>query len=200
MCIKNFIVKIFAAYLFVFIGLLGNAQTKSNKVIFIQPLGDVNPEYMEEVKSSVESFFGFSCQVKSKVEFTADILAGSKTRYEASKILEKYHSSDYLLILTEKDIACENGDIPEWGIFGYGEITGTTCVVSTFRLKRKVSETVFLDRLKKVALHELGHNLGLDHCSNDSKCMMNDAKGTSKEMDNEKIWFCDKCRKQIGMK
>ena len=180
--------------------LFGNAQNQSKKLIYLQPLGDVNPEYVNFVKSSVESFFGFACALKPGVEFTTDILAASKTRYEASKIIDKYHSSDYLLILTEKDIACQHGDYPEWGIFGYGEMPGTTCVVSTFRLKRKVSELVFRDHLIKVTLHEIGHNLGLDHCNNDPRCLMNDAKGTSKEMDNEKIWLCDKCRKQIGMK
>ena len=73
-------------------------------------------------------------------------------------------------------------------------------MVSTFRLKRKVTEVVFLDRLQKVALHEIGHNLGLEHCTNNPRCLMNDAKGTAKQVDNEKIWFCDQCRKLVGMK
>ena len=50
-----------------------------------------------------------------------------------------------------------------------------------------------LERLKKVALHEIGHNLGLEHCSNNKECMMNDADGTIKQVDREKIWFCKKC-------
>jgi archaemetzincin len=197
--IKN-IVKIFAVFLIAFVGLLGNAQTKPNEVIFIQPLGDVNPQYVDKVKSAVESFFGFRCVVRSSVEFTIDILAASKTRYEAGKIIDKYSSNDYLLISTEKDIACVNGDYPEWGIFGLGEMPGTTCVVSTFRLKRKVSESIFIDHLIKVSLHEIGHNLGLNHCNNDPRCMMNDAKGSAKGLYFEKIWFCDKCRKLIDMK
>ena len=184
----------------IFNSLFGNVQIQPIKLIYIQPLGEVNPAIVNVVKSSVESFFGFSCILKPKVEFTTDILAGSKTRYEVGKILDKYHSPNYVLVLTEKDIACKNGDIPEWGIFGYGKVDGTTCVVSTFRLKRKVTEAVFLDRLQKVALHEFGHNLGLEHCTNNPRCLMNDAKGIAKQVDNEKIWFCDKCRKQVEMK
>jgi len=48
-----------------------------------------------------------------------------------------------------------------------------------------------------VALHEIGHNLGLPHCENDKKCMMNDARGTIKQVDAEKVWLCEKCKNQI---
>ena len=80
--------KIFAVYLFVFVGLLGSTQPKPNKVIFIQPLGEVNPQSVDKVKSAVESFFGFRCVVRSRVELAIDILAASKTRYEAGKIID----------------------------------------------------------------------------------------------------------------
>jgi archaemetzincin len=164
------------------------------KTIYILPLGDVNKEYMDYIKTSVKNFYGYDCLIKSKLNLTNDILAGSKTRYEAGKILKKYNSKDNILLLTEKDIAHrKSSEFPEWGIFGLGYRPGSTCIISTFRLKKNVSKIKFLDRLKKVALHEIGHNLGLEHCTNNKECMMTSASGTVKQVDKEKIWFCSKC-------
>ena len=164
------------------------------KTIYIQPLGNVNQEYVNYIKKSVENFYRYNCVIKPKLNLTTDILAGSRTRYEAGKILKKYNSKENVLLITEKDIAHrKSNDFPEWGVFGLGFRPGTTCVISTFRLKKKVSKAKFLDRLKKVALHEIGHNLGLEHCTNNKECLMNDAGGTVKQVDREKIWFCSKC-------
>jgi len=165
-----------------------------SKIIYIQPLGDVNTEYMNYLKTSIKDFYGYDCVIKSKLNLTNDILAGSRTRYEAGKILNKFNSNQNTLIITEKDIAHKkNNEFPEWGIFGLGLRPGKTCVISTFRLKKNVSTQKMLERLKKVALHEIGHNLGLKHCTNNKECMMNDACGTIKQVDLEKIWFCNKC-------
>ena len=171
------------------------------KVIYIQPLGKVEKTDINFVKSSVEHFYHYKCIIKPQVNFTKDILADSKSRYEANRILSKYNTSQNLLILTGKDIACANPErhSTEWGIFGLGYRPGTTCVISTFRLKRKASAQLFHSRLTKVCLHEIGHNLGLNHCtSGDKRCLMNDAKGTIKEVDGEQIFLCVKCRKVIG--
>jgi len=173
-----------------------------SKTVYIQPLGSVEKSELNLVKSSVEHFYHYKCIVKPKVNLTKDILANSKTRYEANRILSKYNSANNLLILTEKDIACANVErhLGEWGVFGLGYRPGTTCVVSTFRLKRNASAELFHARLTKVCLHEIGHNLGLNHCaSGDKRCFMNDAKGTIKVVDEEQVFLCENCRKSIGL-
>jgi archaemetzincin len=163
-------------------------------VVFIQPLGEVDPEYIGVVMDAIEEFYGFRCELRPMVEPTDDLLAASKTRYDAGKILTKFNSKDHVLVLTEKHFATRKDNIPEWGIFGLGYRPGKVCTVSTFRFSKGVPREKVLERLQKIALHELGHNLGLPHCKNDPYCLMNDAKGTVRTVDQCKVWLCDRCR------
>jgi archaemetzincin len=171
--------------------------SKPKNVIYIQTLGDFDANYIVEVRKTLEKFYDVETVLKPKVNLTDDILAGSKTRYDADKILDKFNSKENLLLLIEKDIAYNNGKYSEWGIFGLGLCPGNTCVISTFRLKNKVSESKIIERLVKVCVHEIGHNLGLKHCETNLNCMMSAANGTIKTIDKNKIWFCKNCINKI---
>lgn len=198
--LKNKLLLALVPLYFLFCGAtsLEQGAVTKKQLIYIQPLGEVHQNYLTYLKKSIKAFYGYDCVIKPKANFTDAILASSKTRYEASKILKKYHSKQNILVITEKDIAHKKSTkFPEWGVFGLGFRPGNTCVISTFRLKKGVSESQMLVRLKKVALHEIGHNLGLPHCSFHKECMMRDAGGTVKQVDREKIWFCQNCWKKL---
>ena len=170
-------------------------------VIYIQPLGRMNEALVNEIAMGIETFYGTKTIIYKEVALTPDILAKSKTRYDAAKILNKYKSERNMLILTEKDIAVKykRRNTDEWGIMGLGFFPGKTCVVSTFRLKRNADGKLFKERLLKVCIHEIGHNLGLDHCKFDNKCLMNDANGTISQIDKEGMYFCENCRKKLNI-
>ena len=175
-----------------------NVETK--RIVHITPLGKVSERQLILIKGWVKSFYGFNCVIDKQEPLTKDLLAKSQTRYEASTIIKKYKSNKNILLLTNVDIVYFNKvkNIKEYGIIGLGYKPGNTCVVSTFRIKN-TTKNKFIDRLNKVVLHEIGHNLGLPHCKYDKKCLMNDANGTVKQIDQEKIWLCSNCKKIIGI-
>ena len=131
-------------------------------------------------------------------------------RYRAHKILkllrnEKPDSIHHILGLTNKDISTTKKDAlgntrkPEkkykdWGVFGLGYCPGGSCIVSTYRFKNNTLK--FVDRFKKICVHEIGHNLGLKHCPNES-CVMRDAAESIKTIDLVELNLCDACRLKI---
>lgn len=196
---KNLVVSLISlVFVFIVYGFEPIKTNKKIKIVYLQPLGDVNVKNVNTIKKSIETFYGYKCIVNDKVILTKDLLTQSKTRYSANKILKKFNSERNLLIITEKDIATKKNGYNEWGVIGLGYRPGNTCVVSIYRIKN-THQKKFVDRLTKVTLHEIGHNLGLPHCSYSKYCLMNDANGTVKQIDMEKIWLCDNCKKLIRM-
>lgn len=168
--------------------------------IHIQPLGAVSDEVLQDVYLGLKQFYQKQeVLIEKSVPLNKTLLASSGTRYSADSILKKFNGASNVMVVTEKDIVTPKNDTKEWGIFGLGFRPGNVCVISSFRLRRNSTAALLRERLQKVAIHEVGHNLGLEHCTHDSKCLMNDAKGTIKEVDQEKMFFCDYCRKQVGM-
>ena len=49
----------------------------------------------------------------------------------------------------------------------------------------------------RVATHEIGHTLGLEHCP-DPKCNMVDAKGSILSVDRGSGQLCKECAEEIG--
>jgi archaemetzincin len=85
-------------------------------------------------------------------------------------------------------------------VFGEAQLDGKAAVVSAHRLRNEAyglppDEAVFLERLDKEALHELGHTYGLVHCTNPN-CVMRSSTYVE-EIDLKAADFCPPCRSEI---
>jgi archaemetzincin len=76
-------------------------------------------------------------------------------------------------------------------VFGEARLSGRSGIVSTFRLASSPSNLVFDSRVKKEVVHELGHMVGLEHCSS-PRCVMYqsvDVEDTDAKTDD----YCYRC-------
>lgn len=86
-------------------------------------------------------------------------------------------------------------------VFGEAQLGGTGAVVSTARLKdesgaQSGNPGLFLSRLLKECLHELGHTFGLTHCSNNG-CVM-ERSNTVFDVDRKESALCRDCAILVG--
>jgi len=80
-------------------------------------------------------------------------------------------------------------------VFGQARYPGRVAVVSTARLAHP-DERVFVKRLATEILHELGHTVGLGHCS-DPSCVMSFSNHVG-EVDEKGPGFCPSCAEALS--
>jgi len=162
---------------------------KKKAIITLQPFADIPRENVDYVAQYLKKIYA-NVVVNTPIEFPKNSLNQAKTRYRADSLirfLSAQTKPGYLTIgLTTRDISTTK-NTPDWGVMGLGFCPGKSCIASSFRLKGKNK----MEKLFKVAIHELGHTQGLPHCPvND--CLMHDAEG--KDRLNEEKEFCKKCK------
>ena len=87
--------------------------------------------------------------------------------------------------------------VPELNfVFGEATCPGKSALISLWRLRPEFygklpNRNLVLQRTLKEAIHELGHTLGLRHCSR-SSCVMHFSNSIS-DTDVKQTSFCDKC-------
>ena len=175
--------------------------TSFPKEIHIVPLGHVKQEDIQIASTVIREFYGAKVIVDKEKPLDNKYKNIGNNRYSADRILMYFNSSYNRLVLTEQDITVYNKEKNiNWGVFGLGYKPGRTAVVSISRnrLGKNVTKENFSRRFRKVIIHELGHNLGLEHCKYHNKCVMHAADGKGSQIDREQEFFCDRCRKLLS--
>lgn len=176
----------------------------------LQPIHSVDKNVIDTIKNAIEIFYGYEVERLASINVPQKFYV-RENRFRADSMIQflktdkNYKDLDYVIGITTEDISTtkfENGEIKspvekykDWGVFGLGYLPGKSCIVSSYRLKN-ADKTIFYDRIKKVALHELGHNLGLPHCSGD-RCFMKDANESIKTIDQESNELCSNCKLKL---
>jgi len=170
--------------------------------VAVQPLGDVEPSVIEHLADQLKSFAGVPVTVLPAQPLPSTAFYAPRNRYRGDKLLEYLDQAtpkDYAHVIgiTSRDISVTKDKVFDWGVFGVAQLKGRPGIVSTYRLHaRSASEALFTSRVEHIASHELGHALGLPHCTS-PRCMMNDAEGGIGPVDAADGHLCDDCLKRL---
>lgn len=192
-----------------------NTQENEKRIVGIQPYEKFSADEAKLISFVIDSFYKLETKVLPSKELPKIAFTKIKSpRYRADSIIKIQNQNIpknvyYVLGLTNEDISVTKNDKkgqimePKWkycdfGVMGLAYRPGKSAIVSKFRIKSKNHKTE-MTRLRKVAVHEFGHNLGLPHCP-DKNCVMTSAAEKLTTIDNEKLALCNKCKKIINYK
>lgn len=170
-------------------------QVKKGTIEII-PIGDISGDVLERVASIVKDKFGLKVGLDKAIPVPKSTFSPTRNQYDGSAILAALR--DLQASKTGKLLGIIDEDIFATGlnyVFGQAILGGCCAIISLSRLRQgtegAAGEELFLERVEKEAIHELGHAFGLRHCPN-PRCVMYFSSNLA-DTDRKSVDFCQEC-------
>lgn len=170
--------------------------------IYLVPVGDIEKEVLRRLTQGLRKSFASNVEISPKMRLPEDAFNPGRGQHFSPKIMQKVRSF-IKPAPAEKVLAVADVDLYVRGlnfVFGEAELTGHFAIISLVRLRQSFyglpeSRELFLERMKKEAVHELGHVFGSRHCP-DPECVMHFSNSLA-DTDRKSASFCSRCKDQI---
>lgn len=180
---------------------LYSKNNKQKQIIAFQPLDNYDESMLTDLAFDIRDFYNRQTIILKPVKIPGHFYDTIIHQYSADSIitfLSAFRNDTITEVIGFTHSAIftikRSGSIPYYdeNIFGLGHQPGNVCVVSDSRFCSTYRSMCY-SRLRKVTLHEVGHNLGLSHCKNE-KCIMSEKNGNTITLDNNGNDYCQKCK------
>jgi len=171
-------------------------------LVDVVPVGEVTAQAKREISTALRSVYDADVTLADTQDVPGSAFDATREQYRAEEFIElagRVGTGEKNLAVTPKDLFYRRRNY----VFGLAYLDGAASVVSTYRLQtssdggfsNKSANDIFVDRVRKEVVHEVGHTLGLDHCDN-SRCVMNFSP-TVREVDVKEETLCGTCQRSI---
>ncbi|MGB9720602.1 MAG: archaemetzincin family Zn-dependent metalloprotease [bacterium] len=150
-------------------------------------------EFFNLISKILKKTYNLATIKASKFQVPKDSFNPLRNQYNASEMIEQL--KDYFDERCDKHLFIVDTDLytPRFNfIFGLAELQTCAAIVSLYRL---VGGGLINERLAKEVIHEVGHLMGLTHCSIPT-CVMH-FSNSIEDTDKKNTTLCDKCRRQL---
>lgn len=147
----------------------------------------ISNKYIQKIQGALATTYGYILDIiiGGELEPPEEVYNSQRDQYNADILLTyllKTKKTDTALWVIQKDLYCKGMNF----IFGYAKFHGGA-VLSIYRLSNN-------KLIEKEAKHEVGHILGLNHCSN--RCVMQFSNSLW-EAKMKPSYLCESCKRKI---
>lgn len=165
--------------------------------ILLHPIGKIPEEVLRDIKEGLKEILGFEAEIGKELSLPPSAFNPKRNQYLAEEILGTLKAKKELVLgIADIDLYTPGLNF----VFGLARPHAKTALISLTRLRQEFydlpqNEALFLERAIKEAVHEIGHLLGLGHCSN-KKCVMAFSNSLA-DTDRKGKQFCPQCSMRV---
>jgi archaemetzincin len=166
--------------------------------IGLAALGPIDPDILRILRTALAKILRLPVRVLRPKPLPMQAYHFTRQQYNSTQLLEFLLDDEETEAFRILGVTAGDLCIPILTfVFGEAQLNGKAAIISLFRPRGDADgitppRPVFLGRLIKLSLHELGHTFGLEHCREDG-CLMGFSSNLEK-LDQNHTAFCDYCQ------
>ncbi len=167
----------------------------SGPQVAIYPMGRIDLTAVAVIAANIQAVLGLNTRIRPLMPEPEYAFQIRREQYEAGKILQVLEGVLETAPLRLAVVAVDLFTPILTFVFGESHLGGKAAVVSLHRLRGKTPQQTY-ERAVKIALHEMGHLLGLTHCQG-YDCLMH-FPHSLEGLDHLPPTYCPACTYESG--